>query len=143
MAKGRELLARFKPGDNLPVYAAGTNIAAGRFVTISGKNAKGAYVGAHTGAGGQASGVAETDAIADKTDWRGGTNLTRKGSVARVVTGAAIPFIAGGTPVKSDANGKAIPQGGTGVILGYFLGQATDTGGAATAADQVAEIDLV
>ena len=36
MAKGRELIARFKPGDNLPVYATGANIAAGRFVTIRG-----------------------------------------------------------------------------------------------------------
>lgn len=140
MAKGRELIARFKPGDNLPVYATGTDIAAGRFVTISGKNSKGAYIGAHTGAGLAASGVAETDAIAGKTDWRGGTNLTRRGSVARVVMGGAVT--AGG-PVKSDANGKAVAQAGTGVILGYFLGLNLTAGGNASAADQVGEIDLV
>jgi hypothetical protein len=107
VAKGKELIARFKPGDNLPVYATGTDIAAGRFVTISGKNSKGAYVGAHTGAGLYASGVAETDAIAGKTDWRGGTNLTRRGSVARVITGGAITA---GAAVKADANGKASPR---------------------------------
>lgn len=140
MAKGRELIARFKPGDNLPVYATGADIAAGRFVTISGKNSKGAYIGAHTGAGLAASGVAETDALAGKTDWRGGTNLTRRGSVARVITGAAISI---GAAVKADAAGKAIPQGGSGVILGYFIGLNLTAGGAATAADQVAEIDLV
>ena len=41
---------------------------------------------------------------------------------AKVVTGAAIPLLAKGlTPVKSDANGKAIPQAGAGEILGYAL----------------------
>lgn len=140
MAKGTELIARFKPGDNVPVYATGTDIKAGRFVTISGKNAKGAYIGAHTGAGLAASGVAETDSIAGQTDWRGGTNLTRKGSVARVVMGAATTV---GAAVKADANGKAIPQGGSGVILGYFLGLNKTAGGNATAADQIGEIDLV
>lgn len=140
MAKGVQLLARFKPGDNLPVYATGADIKAGRFVTISGKNTKGAYIGAHTGAGLYASGVAEVDAIAGQTDWRGGTNLTRRGSVARVVTGAAITA---GAAVKSDAAGKAIPQAGTGIILGYFIGLNLTAGGNATAADQVGEIDLI
>jgi hypothetical protein len=140
VAKGKVLLARFKPGDNLPVYATGSNIVAGRFVTISGKNSKGAYVGAHTGAGLAASGVAETDAIAGQTDWRGGTNLTRRGSVARVECGAAITV---GAAVKSDANGKAIPQGGTGVILGYLLGRNLTAGGNITADTQIGEIDLV
>jgi hypothetical protein len=140
VAKGRELIARFKPGENLPVYATGANISAGRFVTISGKNAQGAYIGAHTGAGLYASGVSETDAIADKTDWRGGTNLTRRGSVARVVMGGAVTA---GAAVKADANGKAIAQGGSGQILGYFIGLNATAGGNATAADQVGEIDLI
>lgn len=54
----------------------------------------------------------------------------------KVQTGAAIPLGAKGlTPVKSDANGKAIAQGGAGEILGYALQ-------AAGAADAVIEILL-
>jgi hypothetical protein len=103
---------------------------------------KGAYIGAHTGAGLRLRRRRDRrDRRQDRLARR--TNLTRRGSVARVITGAAIPFIAGGDAVKSDANGKAIPQGGTGVILGYFLGLNLTAGGNATAADQVAEIDLV
>jgi hypothetical protein len=151
VAKGDELLARFKPGDNLPVYATGTDIVAGRFVTISGKNSKGAYIGAHTGAGLRADGVAETDAIAGKTDWRGGTNLARKGSIARVECGAAISV---GALVQSDANGKAVPYvapntttagtpiATTPVPLGRLLGRNLTAGGAITADTQIGEIDL-
>lgn len=150
MAKGRELIARFKPGNNVPVYATGADIAAGHFVTISGKNSKGAYIGAHTGSGLLASGVAETDAIADKTDWRGGTNLTRTGSIARVVMGAAVTV---GALVMSDSTGRAItfvpatqangsPVAATPVALGRFLGLNLTAGGNATAAAQVGEIDL-
>lgn len=39
---------------------------------------------------------------------------------AKVEAGAAIPLGAKGlTPVKSDANGRAIPHGGVGEIAGY------------------------
>lgn len=142
MAKGKELLARFKPGDNLPVYATGTDITAGRFVTISGKNSKGAYIGAHTASGVYASGVAETDAIAGKTDWRGGTNLTRRGSVARV---EFLSATTAGVAVKAaaDGSGKAIPHGGTGVILGYLIGRNLTAGGNITADGQIGEVDLI
>ena len=133
MSKGVELIARFKPGENVPVYATGANINAGRFVTISGRNAKNADLGAHTGAGLYANGVAEVDALADKTDWRGGTNLTRRGSIARVVAGAAVAV---GAAVKSDASGRAIAQGGTGVILGYALQAAAQAG-------DVIDVDLI
>ncbi|MCA1571712.1 MAG: hypothetical protein LC798_15640 [Chloroflexi bacterium] len=143
MAKGLELLGRFKPGDNVPVYATGVDIAAGHLVTINGRNAKNAYTATHTGAGLYASGVAEVDAIAGLTDWRGGTNITRRGSIARVIAGAAIPLLAGGqTPVKSDATGRVIPQGGTGIIVGYCLGQ-SGAAGAATAAGQIVDVDLI
>ena len=38
----------------------------------------------------------------------------------KVTPGAAIPLLAKGlTPVKSDAQGRAIPHGGTGEIAGY------------------------
>lgn len=131
MTVGMEQIARFKPAENVPVYATGTDIKAGRFVTISGKNAKGAYIGAHTGAGLRASGVAERDAIAGVTDWRGGTNLNRLGAIPRVIAGAAVAV---GDPIKSDATGRGIPQGGAGVILGYALT-------AAAAAGDVIEVD--
>lgn len=140
MAKGLELIARFKPGENLPVFATGANISAGHFVTISGKTTKFGYKGAHTGAGLYASGVAETDAIQDKLDWRGSTNVTRRGSVARVVMGGAVTA---GAAVKSDSTGRAVAQGGTGIILGYFIGLNLDAGGDATAAGQIGEVDLV
>lgn len=133
MAIGHEHIARFKPGDNLPVYATGANIEAGHLVTISGRNAKNAYIAAHTGAGLYASGVAEVDAIADKTDWRGGTNIARRGSVARVVAGAAVAV---GVAVKADATGRAIAQAGAGVIVGYAVQ-------AAAAAGDVIDVDLI
>lgn len=137
MAKGRQLLARFKPGENLPVWTDDANIAAGRFVKVTGRNARGAYKGVHAGAGEYANGVAETDAVGSVggvLDWRGGTNLTRRGCIARVEMGAAATV---GAAVKSDTQGRAIPQGGSGVILGYFLGLNLDAGGNATAAGQV------
>lgn len=145
MSKGTELLARFKPGDNIPVYATGSNISAGHFVLISGRNAKNAYIGAHSGAGLAASGVAETDAIAGKTDWRGGTNLTRRGSVARVVAGAAVTI---GDLISSDSTGRAVTataatQSGTtpfAVTAGtVVLGRALQ---AAAAAADVIDVDL-
>ena len=47
----------------------------------------------------------------------------------KVEAGAAIPLGAKGlTPVKSDANGKAIPQAGAGEIAGYALQAAAGDG---------------
>jgi hypothetical protein len=136
MAVGTELVAVFKPGENVSVQASGAAIAAGHFVSLKGKNAKGSYNGAHTGAGLLAFGVAERDAIADVTDWRGQTNCTRRGSIARVVAGAAIDASAAAIPVKSDATGRAIPQAGSGIILGYAVSTVTLAG-------QIVEVDLV
>lgn len=142
MAKGTEMVARFKPGENVPVYAnSAGNIVAGRFVTIVGRNAKNAFIGRHTGAGEYASGVAERDAIQSVTDHRGGTNIVGTGSYARVVAGAAIDTSTGPVAVKSDSTGRAIPQGGSGVIIGYALGR-DDTGGPVTAAGQIATVKL-
>jgi hypothetical protein len=85
MTIGTEQIARFKPGENLPVYATvAGDISPGRFVTISGRNTKNAYVGAHTGAGLYSHGVSQRRAIAGVTDHRGGTELARRGAVARV-----------------------------------------------------------
>src|SRR6059058_254672 len=101
MAVGIEQIARFKPGENLPVYATNAgNIVAGRFVSISGRNAKNAYVGAHTGAGLYSHGVAQRTCLAGVTDHRGGTELARRGAVARVESGAAVAI---GDAIKSDA----------------------------------------
>lgn len=145
MSFGKELIARFKPGENIPVYATNAgNINAGHFVTISGRNAKNAYVGAHTGAGSPASGVAERDALAGVTDHRGGTNLTRRGSIARVVAGAAVAI---GDIVSSDATGRAITRVppntttvGTAVATGpHSLGRALQ---AASAAGDIIDVDL-
>jgi hypothetical protein len=134
MTIGTEQIARFKPGENLPVYATvAGNISPGRFVTISGRNTKNAYVGAHTGAGLYSHGVSQRSALAGVTDHRGGTELARRGAVARCESGAAVAI---GDPVKSDATGRAITQGGTGVILGYALQ-------AATAAGQIIDVDLI
>lgn len=131
--RGQEHIARYKPAEDVAVYAVGANINAGHFVTVSGKNAKGAYKGAHTTAGGRAFGVAERDAIADVTDHRGGTNCNRLGAIAFVVAGAAI---AQGADVMSDATGRAITYvaSGSNVRLGTNLV-------AVTAAGQIAEID--
>lgn len=132
MAVGVELIARYKPGENVAVYATGANINAGRFIVVSGKNTKGAYIGAHAGAGiGPVFGVSERDAIAGVTDHRGGTNCARRGAIARVVAGAAVAVGAG---VQSDATGRAITLA-AGVRLGTALS-------AAAAAGDVIEVDL-
>lgn len=135
MTVGLELLPVFRPGENVSVQASGASIAAGHFVSTKGKNAKGSYLAAHTGAGAQAFGVAQRDAIQDVTDWRGQTNCSRHGQIARVVAGAAIDASASSVAVKSDATGRAIPQAGTGVILGYAVSSAALAG-------DIVEVDL-
>jgi hypothetical protein len=135
MAVGTEFIAVFKPGENVSVQADGAAIAAGHFVSLKGVNSKGSYKAAHTGAGLWAFGVAETDALQDVTDWRGQTNCTRTGSIARVVAGAAIDASAAAIAVKSDATGRAIAQAGTGIILGYAVTTVT-------AAGQIVEVAL-
>lgn len=138
MTVGLELLPVFRPGENVTVQASGAAIAAGHFVSLKGKNTKGSYLAAHTAAGAYAFGVAQRDAIyasADITDWRGQTNVSRHGQIARVVAGAAIDASASAVAVKSDATGRAIAQGGTGVILGYAVSSAA-------AAGDIVEVDL-
>lgn len=136
MAYGIEYIAVYKPGENVPVQADGANIAAGHFVTLKGKNSKGAWKAAHTTAGAYAFGVAERDALQDLTDWRGQTNVVRRGAIARVVAGAAIDADAAMVAVKSDATGRAIAQGGSGIILGYAVSTVT-------AAGQIVEVELL
>ena len=98
---------------------AGGVLATARFVTGA---------GALSGAGAGARGVSRTSAA-------------NSGDLVPIdVVGTAI-VEAGGTvtlngPVKSDATGRAIDQGGTGVITGYALA-------AASAAGQMVEVLLV
>lgn len=135
---GREFLAVFKPGENVSVQATGAAISAGHFVRVFGKNSKGSYQGAHAGAGQRVFGVAETDAIQDVTDWRGQTNATRRGSIARVVCGAAINADAAVVPLMSDATGRAIPHDGN--AANFIVALAVST---TTAAGQIVEADLL
>lgn len=134
MPVGSEQIARFKPGENLPVYATvAGNIVAGRFVTISGRNTRNAYVGAHTAAGAMSQGVAQRTCLAGVIDHRGGTELARRGAVPRVESGAAVAI---GDPLQSDGQGRAVPWAGEpNRRLGYALQ-------AATAAGQIIDVDL-
>jgi len=117
-----EHIARFKPGQNLPVFAE-TQLLAGRFAVISGKTtgaAAGAYKANHAGAGVWADGVVERDSApttypVHSTDRH--TNLVRPGAVAMVVAGAAVSV---GDEVQSTSVGKAVTQT-TGVALGKAL----------------------
>lgn len=139
MPLGPEMLPRFRPGNAVPARPNANPVVAGRFVSITAdKDADGAYRIDHTGAGLAAFGVVEqssaTDLVNEPThSVRRDVNVSRRGSIARVETGGAI---AAGAAVKSDANGKAVAQGGTGVILGYACNTTTASG-------QVAEVDLV
>lgn len=66
-------------------------------------------LGAHVGAGLAAFGVNRTKALAGEL-----ADVITHGE-AYVTSGAAVAV---GDPIKSDANGKAIPQAGTQIILG-------------------------
>jgi hypothetical protein len=113
-----ELIARFKPGDNVPVFA-NAQINAGRFVKVVGaKTDQGDYPAQHCAAGERSFGVAEYDSApttypATATDRR--VNVTRQSSIARMVAGAAITVL---DEVQSDSVGRAIPAtGGPSTLL--------------------------
>lgn len=90
----------------------------------------GNYVSAgHAGAGANSDGVIMYDVGAGG---KGGV-LRGPNTIVPVTSGAAIAV---NDPLKSDANGKAIPQGGTGVILGYARS-------AAAGADVDVECELI
>jgi hypothetical protein len=132
-----EQIARFKPGANVPGFAV-TAVVAGHFVKIvADKTSQGDYSIGHCGAGEQALGVAERDSAAatepaHSVERR--VNVVRRGAIARVLAGADITA---GAAVKSDGTGLAIPQAGTGIILGYACNTADfDTG-------QYVEVDLI
>lgn len=135
-----EQLPRFKPGQDVPAFAK-TQVTAGRFVKIvDTKTAQGDYqIGQCDTAGEHAFGVAEQDSApttqpSSSVERR--VNVT-KGSIARVLAGADINVTTAAVPVKTDASGRAIPQAGTGEILGYALHTADFDAG-----DYV-EVDLI
>lgn len=135
-----EQVARYKPGANVPAFAL-TAVLAGRFVAISGpKSANGDYQVGLCGAGLQAFGVSEQDSAAatePATSVERRVNVVRRGTIARVKAGADITVTTTAVAVKSDASGQAIPQAGSGVIIGYALNSAVAANG-----DYV-EVDLL
>ena len=55
------------------------------------------------------------------------TTLVHSG-ITQMEAGAAIPLLAGGTPVKVDSSGRAVPVGTSGVCIGYALEAASASG---------------
>lgn len=137
MTLPNEQVARYKPGENIALYADPAAIEAGRFCKITGRNAGNAYIGGHCGAGQRANGVSERKVPAVPTAGarapeRHSTNLNRIGAIAFVEAGAAVAVNA---LVVSDATGRAV----TAATTGHFIqGQALT---AATAAGQYIEVD--
>ena len=93
----------------LPLIAAAA-LSANRFTT---------FAGAVPGAGAKAAGV---------TQYAAATGDAVAGNVLGTTKVEAGGAIAVGGPIKSDASGKAIAQGGTGEILGYAIEAASADG---------------
>lgn len=130
-----EQIARFNPGDNIPVFAA-AQLNAGRFVAISGaKTTQGDYPVEHAAANeGHPFGVAERDSgptTQDSYSVERRINCIRPGAIARVQVGAEVK------PkdlIKVGAGGKALPGAEAAVAVGRALTTATT--------DSIAEIEL-
>lgn len=112
----------FLPGEMVPMFCSAA-VLAGRFVKVTAdKTASGDYSGTQcTVAGEYGFGVATQDSApatdpADSQERR--MAIATPGAVARVKPGGAIAAFG---PVKTDASGQAIAQGGTGTILGYAM----------------------
>lgn len=93
-----------------PTVIAAAALAANRFVT---------FAGAVCGAGAKAFGVAQYAVAA------GDAVAVNALGTTKVEAGGELAV---GGPIKSDANGKAIAQGGSGEILGYALEVASGDG---------------
>lgn len=136
-----ELIARFKPGENVPAHAntSASPVVAGHFVKIAGaKTVDGDYSIVHCTAAVRAFGVCERDTVdpavdTQRTSWRRRTNIVRRGAIARVVAGAAV---GAGLEVECDSTGRAVPSAGTNPIQGRNVGNA------AAAAGDIIEVDL-
>ena len=107
-----EQLARFNPGDNIPVFA-NSAISAGRFISIMGaKTTQGDYPAQHATAGeAHPFGIAERDsgpASQDSYSVERRINCIRPGAIARVVAGAEIDAL---DEIAVGTGGKAVPVG--------------------------------
>jgi hypothetical protein len=134
-----ELLARWKPGIEVPAFAK-TAVLAGRFVKIvDTKTAQGDYQIGHCVADDRAFGVAQVDSAAvteppDSAARR--VSVVRQPAIARVKPGAAFNASTGAVAVKVDANGCAIPWATSGAIVGYALHSCAGT-------DDFVEVELI
>lgn len=133
-----DALPRYRPGNAVSGFATDA-IVAGTFVKVTGEpTADGAYQLVTCSAGdavGVVFGVAEQDAGATSIDAHSVNrlvNVSRRGSIARVLAGGTI---AAGAAVKVGANGKVVAQGGSGNIVGYCVKGASN--------GTYAEIDLL
>jgi hypothetical protein len=129
-----QLNARFKPGENVPVFASAAQILAGRFVKFTAKSTQGDYTGVHCTAAVKSSGVAEYDSAPttqDANSQERRVNLVRRGAIARVEAGAAVAALA---EVESDSVGRAVTLA-SGAVQGRALT-------AAAAAGDIIEVDL-
>jgi hypothetical protein len=130
-----EQLARFNPGDNIPVFAKAA-VNAGRFLAIvDGKTTQGDYPVEHASAeAAHPFGVAEVDsAAATESSYsvERRINCIRPGAIARVVAGAEVKakdLVAVGT------GGKAVKVAGEAPAVGRAL----TTG----KADEIIEVEL-
>lgn len=133
-----EQLPRFRPGNSVPAKAGGSDpIVAGTFVVIhADKSTEGDYVIDTASAGAYAFGVAERTTgdkdLLPSHSLELRTNVSRRGSIARVLAGGGITA---GQAVKVGSSGKAVYQNGSGVIVGYAC-NTVDT-------DDYCEVDLI
>src|ERR1044072_5674405 len=114
-----EQIARFNPGDNIPVFA-NAQINAGRFISIVGaKTVQGDYPAQHAAAGEEHPfGVAERDSgptTQDSYSVERRINCIRPGAIARVQVGAEVDAL---DEVAVGANGKAVPVGSASLVTG-------------------------
>jgi len=124
------LRPRYEAGGHVPAVASAA-IVGGTFVAIDGSGTPlaattqgGEYIVKTCGAGAWAFGVAVQDVTSaqlaqDSNSVEQRVDVVRAGAIARVVPGATLATP--GTAVKSDASGRAVAQGGTGVIVGYTV----------------------
>lgn len=125
------MVGRYKPGENVPVFA-NAQIEANRFVKVidaagAGDAPENAYPAEHAGAGEWAFGVAEATSGPATHDAHAQTrmvNVARTGTISRVEAGAAVLALA---EVQSDGSGRAITLD-AGIALGRALTAAAEAG---------------
>jgi hypothetical protein len=93
-------------------YIAGANLSASQFLFLT-TDANGNVV-VNTTAGAQVIGVLQDKPV------QGDPACVMVNGVSKVIAGAAIPFIAGGTPVQSDNQGRAVPATTGNEIIGWI-----------------------